>query len=785
MNIQNITNCTGCGACMNICLQKAISMKVNSEGFLYPSIDGSKCTNCGLCLTKCPTHATKFTNTNNPRCYVAYADDDLRKNSSSGGIFPLLANYFFNNNGYVCGASWNDDNLVEHIIISDSKDLSKLQSSKYLQSNTKNVYTEIKQLLKDNKLVLFTGTPCQIAGLNSYLGKNYDNLLTVEIVCHGTPSPKVYKKYLQELVKDKNEKVLNTNFRDKINGWYPYSITTTTTLSKYTIPASKDIYMNAFLKDLSLRKSCGECPFAKLPRQADLTIGDFWGIQRYNKKYDDKKGTSLILVNNQNGEDYLNKIKNQFKLIEKAPLEYALRGNPVLTKPSIMHSERDNFFSRLDSMPLQENLDISLGKKYDCGILNLWCSSNYGALLTCYALQQSINKLGYNSKVINYILKPFKNTYQNSLSQYFAQKYLSLTPLCNDLNGLKELNNQTNTFIVGSDQVWRHSFFKSYNHNIVYHLNFANSDKKKIAYAASYGTDAYEGNIKDKTLIQFYKQRFDDISVREADGVDICRNTFGVKATHVLDPVFLLEPKEWDKLINNSNCNEKDFVVSYVLDKSPHAEKLINALKEKFGENNCINMVDAQSNRKNTTATKESVEDWLYNIKNCKFFITDSFHGACFAIIFNKPFICLANISRGYSRFKSLFDIFGLQNRCILNADDIENRNDLFDDINYLEINKILEKEKIRSIEWLKTALSTPKKEANPMEEIIDLLLSEIDELKYKIQTQAQTPQKQTFSKFNYYRYRILSKVLWGKKRKKYKQKYKELKKIKKSLKRK
>ena len=148
MNIENITNCTGCSACFNICPQKAISMSLNEEGFLYPSIDTSKCTNCGLCLNKCPAHSPKFENAKNPTCYAAYADDNLRKNSSSGGIFPLLANYFLDNNGYVCGASWNDDNLVEHIIISDKKDLPKLQSSKYLQSNTKNVYTEIKKLLK-------------------------------------------------------------------------------------------------------------------------------------------------------------------------------------------------------------------------------------------------------------------------------------------------------------------------------------------------------------------------------------------------------------------------------------------------------------------------------------------------------------------------------------------------------------------------------------------------------------------------------------------------------------
>lgn len=419
-----------------------------------------------------------------------------------------------------------------------------------------------------------------------------------------------------------------------------------------------------------------------------------------------------------------------------------------------------------------------MNKLYDCGILNFWHTNNYGALLNCYALQESIKKLGLTPKVINYIVPRAQQNFDNSLSDIFAQKYLQLTRLCTSKEELESLNEGTSIFVAGSDQIWRYKYSYWQGKNI-FQLNFAKTTAKKIAYAASFGTDKFEGGQLDTALAKYYMQRFDAISVREDDGVDICRRTFDVAATHVLDPVFLPEIKDWNKLIDNSNCKDKDFIASYVLDKSAHTDKLIDMAGKKTGIKKTVNMVNAQGNKN----CKQNVEDWLYAIKNCRFFITDSFHGACFAIIFNKPFICLANICRGYSRFKSLFKIFGLENRCILNADDIENNRDLFGEIDYAAVNAVLKAEKERSLNWLKKALNAPKQERNPSQsqlddimDIVESLHSESDGNSARIYQNVNLILRYPSLRRKYLLYKILSKIMFGKTRKKYKQKRKELK---------
>ena len=609
--------------------------------------------------------------------------------------------------------------------------------------------------------MLFSGTPCQVAGLNAYLRKQYDNLITVDIVCHGVPSPKVYKKYLSELVQSKDEKVIETNFRDKIHGWSPYlTTTTTTTTTTYTFPAEHDTFMNAFLKNLCLRDACSQCPFAKLPRQGDITLGDFWGINKYSKKLDDKKGLSVVLINSPKGKKYIKLIKNQTKLYHIVPIKYAINGNPCLVRSSIPHQDRKGFFERLDKMSLRDNVDITLGNKYDCGILNFWFGNNFGAMLTCYALQEAIKSLGKEPKVINYVPSEYIHNFECSKSADFANKYLSLTRLCLNKTDLRELNNQTDTFIAGSDQIWRYPYFWPHGANI-FQLNFVSNNKKKIAYAASFGTDHFEGNFEDTQLTKYYIQQFDNISVREDDGVDICNNTFGVEATHVLDPVFLTDMKAWDSIINNSSCNEKDFIASYVLDKSTTSYSILNSVKNHFSNIKSIDMGDGMQGE------KSSVEDWLYNVKNCKFFITDSFHGACFAIIFNKPFICIANKARGYSRFKSLFNVFGLMERCV-DTDETDLKKIISTTIDWNLINHIINQEATRSKDWLISALNAPIKNKDPIFEIVETLITQQEILNKQIRLSE--------IKKKYKRYRVLSKICFGKKKEKYKQKYKALK---------
>ena len=215
--VSDFSNCTGCAACVDICPQHAIKMLLNQEGFLYPKIDEKRCNLCGLCFTRCPSANPTYVNEQTPCCIAAMAPQ--RANSSSGGAFTVLAEETLRQGGYVCGAAWTDNLEVKHIIISKKEDLYKLQKSKYIQSTVSDIYPQIKKLLAQNKKVFFTGTPCQVAGLNAYLNNKYDNLLTADLICHGVPSPKVFKQYLHELPLRSNENIQSFDFRDKKEGW--------------------------------------------------------------------------------------------------------------------------------------------------------------------------------------------------------------------------------------------------------------------------------------------------------------------------------------------------------------------------------------------------------------------------------------------------------------------------------------------------------------------------------------------------------------------------------------
>jgi len=359
--------CTGCGACAQICPHNAIKMEENNEGFLYPKVDRSKCVNCGLCQKTCPTRNNpKSNNSAAPKCYAVMAEDDLRLSGvSSGGASQVIMRKMINDGGYVFGAQYNDDWKIEHASANNAEGIEKFKGSKYFQSTTLNTYREVKELLNQGKKVLYTGTPCQIAGLKSFLGKDNENLLTVDIVCHGVPSYKLLHMFLGNLIKDKSEKVLGMDFRSKINGWTPVlNTSTSTTKTIYKIPAVSNPFMVAFLRNLALRKSCFTCPFQKTPRQGDITIGDFWRIQRYKQALDDKKGTSLVVINNEKGAKFFGGITEGFKTSEEVPYKYAVKGNGTLVHPTRFNPDRDYFMANVTQDNLYSLVKRFAGKKF-------------------------------------------------------------------------------------------------------------------------------------------------------------------------------------------------------------------------------------------------------------------------------------------------------------------------------------------------------------------------------------------------------------------------------------
>lgn len=319
--------CCGCGGCRNICPVDAITMVEDVYGFPMPQINQEKCIHCGLCLKKCPVIDKHEEKEKNPEVYAVWAPDEIRKKSSSGGMFSLLAEQILQDGGAVFGAAFNENWEVVHKMIEEPAKLEKLRGAKYVQSDIGLSYRQVKDLLNQGRKVLFSGCPCQVAALKSYLGKAYEHLLTIDLVCHGVPSPMVFRKYIEEMYGKEN--LEDFAFRTKEKG---YSCTVLRVKVKgkevcYPSLKEKDPYEKAFHGSYALRKSCENCKFALIPRQGDITIGDYWGISDYDKSLSDGKGTSVVLVNSKKGENIFDEIQARADMVQKTPLEAATGKN--------------------------------------------------------------------------------------------------------------------------------------------------------------------------------------------------------------------------------------------------------------------------------------------------------------------------------------------------------------------------------------------------------------------------------------------------------------------------
>ena len=336
--------CTGCTTCVTGCPKKAIYLLEDKEGFKYPIIEQDKCIDCGLCKKICPVLNTKE-NISINKCYVGYNKSDIEKEkSSSGAIFSLIANYILGNDGIVIGALFDKNNKLVHKVVTNKNDLNGLKGSKYLQSDLGNIYSYIKENVKDKK-ILFVGTPCQVAGIKRIV--NDDNLICLDLICHGVPSPKLFNKYVKELEDKNNDKLLNYNFRDKATGWDTYSNTAIFKNKRITELAKDNKYMKLFLADIALRKSCYNCNFKLGNKYSDITLGDFWGVANYYSEMYNKKGVSAIIINTKLGEEIFKNIRNNMEYKE-CKLEEILINNPSLKNSSKCPDDRDEFFYDMD-----------------------------------------------------------------------------------------------------------------------------------------------------------------------------------------------------------------------------------------------------------------------------------------------------------------------------------------------------------------------------------------------------------------------------------------------------
>lgn len=346
-------DCCGCTACASICPKGCIAMTADSEGFYYPEINENLCINCGLCEKVCPLLHKPAQHTILNVYGAKNCDDGIRYTSSSGGMFTLFANAVLQSGGTVFGAELDDAFQVCHTSITNTGELFKLRGSKYVQSKMTGIFKKVRTLLNNGKKVLFSGTPCQIAGLKGFLMKDYENLTTVDVVCHGVPSAKVYNKYLQEIASDTGESITKVNFRDKANGWKQGETLFFTKTHRIGAPKRQETYMRLFLNNVSIRPSCADCAFNNKRSLADITIADYWGVDKQFPEFDDDKGITLVLINTTQGQQLFDSIKDKTVYIS-TDFEKGAQYNLAVSKSLGLHPKRQYFFDNLEKKTLKE-----------------------------------------------------------------------------------------------------------------------------------------------------------------------------------------------------------------------------------------------------------------------------------------------------------------------------------------------------------------------------------------------------------------------------------------------
>lgn len=345
----NKENCVGCSACASICRKQCIEMKKDSEGFVYPIFTHPEnCVECGMCENVCPVLEQNIEESDMlPSAYAAVAkDESIRLNSSSGGIFTEISKKVIVQNGVVYGAAYNQSFAVVHECVKNIDDLQKLRGAKYAESDLGSTYLEILSRLKNDQIVLFSGTPCQVSGLKSFLKRDYENLICVDFVCHGVPSSMAWKEYVKYRAKiDANgDMPIKINLRDKTSGWSKYKYFNVFQYqdgTEHSCVSSDSLYMKLFVGDYISRKSCSDCKFKGYSRVSDITLGDFWGIWDIAPEMDDNKGTSLVLIQSEKGRKLFESISEriEFKVMT---LEQASLQNPSILKSSPENPKRQH-----------------------------------------------------------------------------------------------------------------------------------------------------------------------------------------------------------------------------------------------------------------------------------------------------------------------------------------------------------------------------------------------------------------------------------------------------------
>ncbi len=791
--------CTGCGACANACPINAIEMAEDARGFFQAKICTDTCVNCGICRRTCPVLNQNYgLHTEEPypgvlACKAVMANDDVRFQSSSGGAFWAFADTMLKLGGNVAGAALSNFSQVQaggektqdkdtsgqsrcidgkhvlievkHILIDHIADLSKLQKSKYTQSKIGMIFRKILEKLEQDRYVLFCGCPCQVAGLKAYLGKEWEKLITIDLLCHGVPSQKMLNESIDKFAASP---IAGIDFRDKNYGWNSLGMTLMyADGSTKRLSYDESRYEQGFHTNMTLCDSCYDCMFCEFPRQGDLSIGDFWGIDEFeadqkriagaqeaeNEKmtasqmpdtYNDGLGTSLVWINTQKGIQFFASARDRFRMCVDVP--------PVYANTNRIHAKikndpaRDHFLALYPTRDFQTAVLYAQQGRADVGIVGNWSYANYGSELTYYALYQVIKEMGNSVLMINWPKSAvWKPDDQAQLFQKQPYAPYEIAPLAQTRSELRELNDKCGIFVLGSDQLLNNNLYHWMDKFM--QLDWVLGNKRKVAYAASFGCDYIWGSESDRQELSYFLKRFDAFSVRETSGVALAEKYYGVTAQAVPDPVFLL-PASWYEKLAAQSCRyeEKEpYLFCYILDTSKEKADLLKEcaasvhinLKSVLDRSN--DAVTAKSMWDIQAEEGLSVEEWLSSIKNCTYMVTDSFHGMCFAILFHKPFLAVSNEARGGARFLAVLDELGLQNRLVHSGKQLREKMKLLTKpIDFDSVQHKIDQMSAKGRQWLEQALYG-KTQADLSD--YDILAGQVYELEQAIRKDITTAQ--------------------------------------------
>lgn len=722
-------NCTGCAACQNVCPCNAIEMHADAIEGYKPIIIKSMCIDCETCIDVCPG-LNEDKNLYFPiEGYAAVALDDIRRNSSSGGFFSVAAEEILKLGGVIYGVGWNDKLMAVHMRITRMDSMNKLRYSKYVQSDTSNVFRTVKNDLEEKRTVLFSGTPCQVDGLSRYLNAetvDTENLYLIDLICGDAPSATLWEMFLNERYKN-NNRPADYRFRDKIHGWKVISNCRETIEDNYT-DVVEDYYLKGFLENMMFRPACENCKYRQ-KKPGDITIGDFWKVQTYKSSIDGKNGVSTVLVNTEKGRCFLEKLNHHFAVFEPVEVKKLMDGGGF--RNNVNRGTECFRHQILGGHTLKSAYEAGRDLRYDIGLVGEWCNHNYGSHLTYYALKRTLEKMGLSVLLIGppvtwwkYSKNIFGDERFRSLPGIEDAAYLSL-----DEYDYEYLNSRCNMFCVGADTTFNE--FQFFDKKKYAGLAWTDSKKGRIIYGGSFGTYDFNATKEKIEYLKYCFHRFDRISYREKAGVKLAKEVFDVESDYVLDPVFLLSDEEWRQHeIRPSGIEDKRFGIVFFYEDNGHdadTDKFLEKLKERY---HCdfYYVTRSDSDRKNAIANVK-IEELLWLIDHAEIVLTNSFHVTALSIIFNKLFYAINRIMQIPVRIPDILSTCDLKDRMIIDYRYDEISVDNLHPIDYERVNSILKRYIENSKHWLSEAIQEAKNKADSRWDECDYLRRRVDEL--------------------------------------------------------